>query len=48
MLKAAWGLLRDTGQMLLEAAPEGIDLGQVRTHLLEAVRPARKPARGDS
>jgi len=36
MLKAAWGLLRDSGRVLLEAAPEGIDLEQVRTHLLES------------
>jgi len=36
MLKAAWGLLRASGRVLLEAAPEGIDLGQVRAHLLEA------------
>ncbi len=36
MLKAAWGLLRDSGRVLLEAAPEGIDLGQVRAHVLEA------------
>jgi len=35
MLKAAWGLLRDSGRVLLEAAPEGIDLDQVRGHLLE-------------
>jgi len=35
MLKAAWGLLRDSGRILLEAAPEGIDLGQVRAHLME-------------
>jgi len=36
MLKAAWGLLRDSGRVLLEAAPEGIDLTSVRRHLLEA------------
>jgi len=36
MLKAAWGLLRDSGRVLLEAAPEGIDLADVRTHLLES------------
>ena len=35
MLRAAWGLLRDSGRVLLEAAPEGIDLGDVRRHLLE-------------
>lgn len=35
MLHAAWGLLRDSGRVLLEAAPEGMDLDQVRAHLLE-------------
>jgi cobalt-zinc-cadmium efflux system protein len=35
MLTAAWGLLRDSGRVLLEAAPEGIDLVDVRAHLLE-------------
>ena len=35
MLKAAWGLLRDSGRILLEAAPEGIDLDAIRSHLLE-------------
>jgi cobalt-zinc-cadmium efflux system protein len=33
MAKAAWELLRDSGRVLLEAAPEGMDLEQVRTHL---------------
>ena len=33
MLKAAWELLRDSGRVLLEAAPEGMDLEQVRAHL---------------
>jgi cobalt-zinc-cadmium efflux system protein len=33
MVKAAWELLRDSGLVLLEAAPEGIDLKQVRAHL---------------
>jgi len=36
MLKAARGLLKDSGRVLLEAAPEGIDLAQVRSHLLES------------
>ena len=36
MLKAAWGLLRDSGRVLLEAAPKGIDLADVRAHLLES------------
>jgi cobalt-zinc-cadmium efflux system protein len=34
MLYAAWGLLRDSGRVLLEAAPEGMDLDEVRRHLL--------------
>jgi cobalt-zinc-cadmium efflux system protein len=33
MAKAAWGLLRDSGRVLLEAAPEGMDLEQVHAHL---------------
>jgi cobalt-zinc-cadmium efflux system protein len=37
MLKAAWGLLRDSGRVLLEAAPTGIDLEQVRQHLSESI-----------
>jgi cobalt-zinc-cadmium efflux system protein len=35
MLRAAYGLLRDSGRVLLEAAPEGMDLSEVRRHLLE-------------
>lgn len=35
MLHAAWGLLRDSGRVLLEAAPEGIDLDDVLAHMLE-------------
>ncbi|MEO6827425.1 MAG: cation diffusion facilitator family transporter [Microbacteriaceae bacterium] len=34
MVHAAWGLLRDSGRILLEAAPEGVDLAAVRLHLL--------------
>lgn len=34
MLRAAWGLLRDSGRVLLEAAPKGVDLAAIRTHLL--------------
>lgn len=34
MVKAAWGLLRDSGRVLLEAAPEDTDLDQVRAHIL--------------
>lgn len=35
MAKAAWELLRDSGRILLEAAPEDMDLEQVQTHLTE-------------
>lgn len=35
MLRAAYGLLRDSGRVLLEGAPEGMDLTEVRRHLLE-------------
>jgi len=35
MVKAAWGLLRDSGRVLLEAAPIDVDLADVRAHLLE-------------
>jgi len=35
MVKAAWELLRDSGRILLEGAPEDMDLEQVRTHLAE-------------
>jgi cobalt-zinc-cadmium efflux system protein len=34
MAKAAWGLLRDSGRVLLEAAPEETDLEEVRAHIL--------------
>jgi cobalt-zinc-cadmium efflux system protein len=34
MIRAAWGLLRASGRILLEAAPEDIDLDDVRAHLL--------------
>lgn len=34
MLKAAWELLRDSGRILLEAAPKAMDLADVRAHLL--------------
>lgn len=36
MLKAAWELLRDSGRILLEAAPQDMDLDDVRAHLLDA------------
>ncbi len=34
MFKTAWSLLRDSGRILFEAAPAGIDLAEVRAHLL--------------
>ncbi|HET8601110.1 MAG TPA: cation diffusion facilitator family transporter [Segeticoccus sp.] len=34
MLRAAWGLLRDSGRVLLEAAPQDIALEEIRAHLL--------------
>lgn len=34
MLRAAWSLLRDSGRILLEAAPDGVDLDEIRRHLL--------------
>lgn len=34
MCKTAWSLLRDSGRILFEAAPIGIDLDEVRKHLL--------------
>jgi len=33
MLRAAYGLLRDSGRVLLEAAPEGMDVTEIRTEL---------------
>jgi cobalt-zinc-cadmium efflux system protein len=35
MLQAAWRLLRDSGHVLLEAAPDSVDLAALRAHLLE-------------
>lgn len=34
MLHAAWGLLRDSGRILLQGAPEGTDVNQIRQHLI--------------
>jgi len=34
MMKTAWALLRDSGRILFEAAPIGMDLAEVRAHLL--------------
>jgi cobalt-zinc-cadmium efflux system protein len=36
MLRAAWGLLRDSGRVLLEAAPASVDLTRVLQHLKES------------
>ncbi len=33
MARAAWGLLRDSGRVLLEAVPEHVDIAEVRSHL---------------
>lgn len=38
MLFAAWGLLRDSGRVLLEAAPASIDLAEVLAHLRDSPR----------
>jgi cobalt-zinc-cadmium efflux system protein len=38
MVHAAWGLLRDSGRVLLEAAPEDMDLADLRQHLLDTER----------
>jgi cobalt-zinc-cadmium efflux system protein len=35
MLRASWGLLKASLRILLEAAPEAVDLADVRSHLLE-------------
>ncbi len=35
ILPRAWGLLRDVVDVLLEATPRGVDLGQVRHHILD-------------
>jgi cobalt-zinc-cadmium efflux system protein len=35
MGRAAWSLLRESGHVLLEAAPESVDLRELRAHLLE-------------
>jgi cobalt-zinc-cadmium efflux system protein len=35
MLHASWGLLRDSGHILLEGTPDSVDLQVVRAHLLE-------------
>jgi cobalt-zinc-cadmium efflux system protein len=35
MLRAAWGLLRDSGRILLQAAPDDVDLDEIRRHMLD-------------
>jgi cobalt-zinc-cadmium efflux system protein len=35
MIRAAWTLLRASGRVLLEGAPEHVDLDDVRAHILE-------------
>jgi cobalt-zinc-cadmium efflux system protein len=35
MLHAAWGLLKESGRILLEGAPDSVNLAEVRRHLLE-------------
>jgi cobalt-zinc-cadmium efflux system protein len=35
MMFAAWGLLRDSGRILMQAAPKDVDLAAVRSHLIE-------------
>jgi cobalt-zinc-cadmium efflux system protein len=35
MLRASWGLLKASMRVLLEAAPEAVDLDAIRAHLLE-------------
>ena len=34
MARTAWGLLRDSGRVLLQAAPDGVSLDQVRAHVV--------------
>lgn len=36
ILPRTWGLLRDAVDVLLEATPKGLDMGTVRSHILEA------------
>jgi cobalt-zinc-cadmium efflux system protein len=35
MVRSAWSLLRDAGKVLLQGAPDNLDLGDVRAHLIE-------------
>jgi cobalt-zinc-cadmium efflux system protein len=36
MLRAAWGLLRDSGRIFLEAAPRGVDVGAIGHAMIQA------------
>ena len=36
ILPRAWGLLRDSIDILLEATPKGVDLDEVRRHMLDS------------
>ena len=36
ILPRTWSLLKEAVDVLLEASPKGIDLGEVRSHILEA------------
>lgn len=35
IVRAAWQLLRDSGRILLQAAPEALDLAEIRAHLTD-------------
>jgi cobalt-zinc-cadmium efflux system protein len=35
MVRTAWGLLRDAGKIILQAAPDDLDLSDVRAHLVD-------------
>src|ERR1700677_4949860 len=35
MIRSAWSLLRDAGKVLLQGAPDNLDLSDVRAHLVE-------------
>ncbi len=37
LARSAWGLLRDSGRILLEAAPKGLDVREVALHVRESV-----------
>ncbi len=43
MLRSAWGLLRDSGRVLLEAAPEGIDVAGIGHALAEHPHVGKRP-----